>query len=868
VGERAGLQIGRYEILGVVGSGSTGTVYRAHDPHLGRHLAVKLLHASSVEVPEQAEAWSRLLREARVLARLSHPNVVAAYDVGEHEGAAFIAMEFVEGASLRDWLAQPRRQADVLRVLIAAGRGLVAAHASGVLHHDFKPANVMVSVDGRVRVIDFGLARAATAAADSASGLASFDVQVAPPGARAQELPPSAPKPSQAVTRTSGVVGTAGFVPPEHWLGGAIDHRGDQFSYAVTAFVALTGQKPYPELLDEPDPLSAPSLARTPWPRSVPPALRRIVDRGLSLRPEQRYPSLAAMVGALERFSRPSKRPASWLAFSGVFAVSVLLPGAEPQPLVGTTSCNIDEAALRGVWDASQRERVQQAFLATGKHNAAEAFALVSQRLDAFRGQWLAMRRDSCEASLVRGEQPERVMVLRAACLDRALQGTKAFVGALVEVDAASMNRVADASPTSPAACADSAVLLGSADQLPADPAIRAVIDEVEVGLAVNQALIAAGRRSEALEQAPRIRELARTTQHPRTLARATAQLGRAILSAATTKEQRKAGEDISNESMRLAALAGDERLAAETASYLFHHVAYLQTRVQEGETMFPAVDALVRQAGNPPLPRVRLAIGQSTLFIRHNRLEAAADVLKDAIRLCEENPGDEFQRHVHSAAAELGFVYAYLGRFAEAEAMGKRGLDGMRRQVGAHHPRMLNAFGNLATLQAKAGHRELALETMVEYRALAASMPPDEPQLKYVPLCESRVWRITGDCARAIPLQREALAKFSAADGPDHPLTTNVMGELGQCLVATDQIPEAISFLERVLANRRDSRDAAVPDAAFALAQALWRVPAQRRRALSLAGEAGSLWRADGSITQADEAALWLAARSSAKGL
>jgi tetratricopeptide (TPR) repeat protein/predicted Ser/Thr protein kinase len=850
----AGSHIDRYEIHAVVGSGGGGTVYRARDGRLGRDVSLKLLHAASPDMSRQAEARGRLFREAQALARLSHPNVVAAYDVGTHEGALFITMEFIEGTSMRDWLAQPRRRVDVLRTLIAAGRGLVAAHESGVLHRDFKPANVMVSSDRRVRVVDFGLARPACAEALDAGSLGA---EVQPPRGAPQHS--RGPTSSHTISRTGGVVGTPGFIPPEQWRGEAIDHRSDQFSYAVTAFVALTGQLPYPEGVEPIEPRSL-SSTRTPWPRSVPRALRRIVERGLSARPEDRYPSLAAMVDALEPFASPGRR-ASRLAIGAAFAASVALSGALPTPMSRLAPCNVDDAALAGVWDANQRERMAQAFLATGKEHAGESFALISQRLDLFRSQWLAMRRDSCEATLVRREQDERVMVLRAACLDRALEGTQALVGALVKVDAANLNRVAEASPASVTGCADAASLLGTATQLPADPALRAIVDEVEVGLVVNQALVEASGGSEAVEHARRVVELARTAQHEAALAKATAQLGRATLRTATAREQRVVGETILNESLRLAALAGDDQLLARTASFLFYNIANAQTRIQDGEAIRPMVEAFVRRAGNPALPRIELLYSQNTILVRRNKVEAAAAVLEEAIRLAEANVGTEFQRLASAAAGELGHVYFYLGKFAESVASAQRGVEGMRRVFGPHHPRMLVPLANLATLRAKTGHLELALETLAEYRALTASMPPNEPRLMWLPLTESRVWRTTGHCDRAVPLQREALAKFAAAHGPDHPLTTNVMSELGVCLAETHHVEEAISFLERALVNRRDSHDDVLPDAELHLAQALWQVPAQRPRARALAEKARAFWVAEDSAIRVKEADEWLAA-------
>ncbi|HTV22910.1 MAG TPA: serine/threonine-protein kinase, partial [Polyangiaceae bacterium] len=825
----------------------------------------KLLHATSTDPRQQAEARGRLLREAQALARLSHPNVVAAYDVGTHEGALFITMEFIEGTSMRDWLAQPRHPAEVLRVLIAAGRGLVAAHASAVLHRDFKPANVMVSSDGRVRIVDFGLAQASNQAT-TAPPPAEHDGRRRPttrqpwPGTGTRPVPAFAAASSpDTITRTASLAGTPGYMPPEQWLGGTLDHRMDQFGYAVTAFVALTGQKPYPDVL-EPSLLPALSRARTPWPRSVPRALRRIVERGLSPSPEQRYPSMAAMVNALERFSSAKKRGGARLALGAALGACVALTGAIPNALSSDTFCKVDDAPLRGVWDPVQRVRVEQAFLASGNKNAGEAFHLVSQRLDLFRDQWLEMRRDSCEATLVRARQPERVMVLRATCLDRALEGTKAMVEALAKVDAASMNRSAGAATPSLAGCEDTAALLGSADQLPADPALRARIDEVEVGLVVNQALVEA-RGPEAVEHAQHILELARATGHVAAEAKATAQLGRARLRVATNREQRAAGEALLNDSLRLAALAGDVQLSARSASFLFYSIANADTRVLEGDAMLPLVEAAVARAGNPPLPLIEFLYSQNTALVRRNKVDEASALLEQTIRLAEANVGTEFQRLAAAASGELGHVYAHMKRFADAEASGRRSVDGMRRLFGSHHPQMMTPLANLAVLQSRAQHLDLALETMAEYRALADSLPPDEPRRVWVPLMESRIWFNTGHCDRAVPLQREALARFTASRGPDHALTTNVMSELGQCLAAIDQIPEGLSWLERTVANRRAASDDALPDAQLALAKALWKVPAKRVQARATAEEARAYWVAEGSPIRIEEADEWLGA-------
>jgi serine/threonine protein kinase len=278
--EHGPLTIDRYRILGCVGQGGMGIVYAARDERLGRTIALKLLR------PELGRTGTGdLAREAQSLAKLSHPNVVAVFDVGEHAGQLFVAMEYVEGQSLRRWLETPRPLTAVLEVFIAAGEGLAAAHRAGMVHRDFKPDNVLVGVDGRPRILDFGLARA-------------HDQQ--------RELHPPAFADNAHATATSlsrhGVVlGTPAYMAPEQHLGERADARSDQFGFCVALYQALYRSLPFAT-----DDLRALSLAivsgkLTPPPviPSVPDRLRRLVIRGLRVDPELRYRDMDALLSEL-----------------------------------------------------------------------------------------------------------------------------------------------------------------------------------------------------------------------------------------------------------------------------------------------------------------------------------------------------------------------------------------------------------------------------------------------------------------------------------------------------------------------------------------------------------------------------------------
>jgi hypothetical protein len=264
-----GTRIGELVILGQLGAGATSTVYAARDLALGRSVAVKRLVGGPG--PWNSSDRQRIRAEARALAGLSHPNVVQLHELREHHGELLLVMEHVHGAPLGAWLRSATRSPEdwrpTLAALLQAGRGLAAAHAIGLVHGDFKPDNVLVGDDGRVRVVDFGLARLVAGAPEARHPLA----------------------------------GTPAFMAPEQFAGQPGDARSDQFSYCVTVYTCLFGQPPFPAanlpaLIDR---LAAPPAP--PPPHSLPPALVAAMLRGLARDPAVRWPTMDALLAALER---------------------------------------------------------------------------------------------------------------------------------------------------------------------------------------------------------------------------------------------------------------------------------------------------------------------------------------------------------------------------------------------------------------------------------------------------------------------------------------------------------------------------------------------------------------------------------------
>jgi predicted Ser/Thr protein kinase len=286
--------VGRYQIETRRGAGGMGVVYEAWDPELERRVAVKLLHP---EVSRDDKARARMLREARALARLSDPNVIQVYDVGTTQEQVFVAMELVDGNTLGDWMNEgPHEYSAVLERFVAAGRGLLAAHETGLVHRDFKPDNVLLGDDGRVRVLDFGLARAAPELDAAATG--TRPISLTDNGALG-EVSPSL---KAALTQTGALVGTPLYMSPEQFEGRPADALSDQYSFCVSLYQGLYGQRPFKvdSIAALVRNVVAGKIQPPPVDTTVPAAIEKVLRRGMALDPAQRFPSMAELIVALE----------------------------------------------------------------------------------------------------------------------------------------------------------------------------------------------------------------------------------------------------------------------------------------------------------------------------------------------------------------------------------------------------------------------------------------------------------------------------------------------------------------------------------------------------------------------------------------
>ncbi len=407
--------IGRFEVLEFVGAGGMGAVYLARDPSLGRSVAIKLLHSGHALGGDSTE-HERLLREAHALAALSHPNVVQLHEVGAHEGRVFLAMEYVEGAQLRQWQSDPARTwREILRVYLQAAEGLIAAHAAGIVHRDFKPSNVIVGREGRVRVADFGLARAQEEAPQARPG------QSAPP-------PPAASSLDESLTQSGAILGTPAYMAPEQLAGAPLDTRADQWSFCVSLWEALYGVRPYGSgAFKVGAATTRPLIGRARGPR----ALRATLQRGLCVAPGDRWPTMRALCERLSQFSHVSSRRGAFVMMGGVSV------GGLVALLNGQDQCPPPVAAFAEVWDEAVRADLSAVL--------SDERVVISQggterllgELDRFRVEWLTTHMEVCRATVVDEVRPESYRASASACLDLGLVRVRTAVDLLREGDAA-----------------------------------------------------------------------------------------------------------------------------------------------------------------------------------------------------------------------------------------------------------------------------------------------------------------------------------------------------------------------------------------------------------------------------------------------
>jgi len=659
-----GAAVGRFVVLYRVGSGGMGVVYAAYDPELDRKVALKLLRRAAAD--EAARQRQRL--EAKSMARLSHPNVVTVYDVGEHDGHTYIAMEFVEGANLDDWLRldPDRPWQEALALFLEAGRGLAAAHEAGLVHNDFKPGNVLITGDGRALVSDFGLAAMEAREAGD------------------DEAP--------------AVGGTPAYMAPERRAGAPADARSDQFSFCVALYRALYRRPP-----SSPGPDDG-ALAR-PAGTGVPRWLHRALARGLSTDPAARFASIADLLAAIDLARRRRRRG---LAVAAALPVAALLIGYQASRMVRPSPCPLATDRLEAVWGPDQRDALRSALTAADPRLGAATFERVAAALDDYGGRWLAMRRDVCEATHVRGEQSEALLDARMVCLDARLDEIRGVTRVLADASPEDVEGAVTlvGALTHLGRCAD-VLTLSAIVPMPADPGVRAEIERLRAWLEEAGLRVKFGQAVD-LDEVRAAMEKARVLGYAPLESKALGLEG--LIHKSQPLDPRMAMVRF-EEALRAAVASRDLVLQAQLYAHLVETAALEVGDPELARKWAGYAEASLRALGpGQEYTKGQLEMTFGNLAWMEGRYDDAYRFLKAAVASQEAAWGVD-SIYVNRALHDLAIVAAELPEHqAEAVPLLRRVVRLIETQLGDRHPYLIPTLGNLAGLVAIEGDLHAAL--------------------------------------------------------------------------------------------------------------------------------------------------------------
>jgi tetratricopeptide (TPR) repeat protein/tRNA A-37 threonylcarbamoyl transferase component Bud32 len=761
-----GALVGRYIILARLGAGAMGVVHAAYDPELDRKVALKLLRDK--RYGERGRA--RLLREAQALARLSHPNVVAIYDVGIHDDQVWIAMEFVAGWTLGAWLEQRERPwRELLGVMLQAGRGLAAAHEKGLVHRDFKPDNVMIGDDGRVRVMDFGLARAPLSKEHSGP-LIEPSIEALIDGTM---LSPSGVE----LTAAGSLMGTPRYMAPELYAGEQADARSDQFSFCVTLWESVYRQRAFEgeSLIALSASITEGRLGEPPRRSGVPSWLRRVIERGLRVDPDQRWPGMTPLLAALE--PKRTRRRGWVVALTGLLALTAGGYGAQQLRRVHQIeACEAEGRTIREqTWNDAARARIGDTLTATGLDYAEEVRPRVFERVEAYVDEWERGRVQICREAKIDEVLAPDMHELAVECFE---EGRNTLDELLVifaaEADRKLLTRAVSSVASLPrlARCHDRAWLARRV-RSPRDLATRDAVRELRRRLDRVGAMQVASKFDEGLREAEVIVDEAEALGWQPLVAEAHFAVGTLLGNVGRHED----AVSVLEQALYEATSSGHDELAASAAEALVFRLGSSLARHEEGLRYADLAKAFITRAG----------------------LEGQ---LLDG-----------------KLSSHVGAVRHRQGEYAEALAAYTRAMEIFIRVLGPDHPELARLHANIGVVHYTQGAYDEALEAY----ARAEALEQEVFGLKHPSL--ARTWSnigvvhyVEGRYDQALIYYQRALAVMEAALGPEHVDLAILLNNVGMTHYVRGEDEEALSYYERALEIRERSLGPDHPDVADSL--------------------------------------------------
>jgi hypothetical protein len=780
-----------------------GLVLSAYDPELDRKVAIKLIRPEA----DDHEARARLLREAHAMARVSHPSILPIFDVGVHEGRVFLAMEHVQGGSLREWLEAERRPwQDVRDAFVAAGGGLAEAHAAGLVHRDFKPDNVLMDDNGRVFVADFGLARRLQ---DEVTEVEESQPSAVFGGALATPL-----------TVAGSLLGTPLYMSPEQLRGKPADAKSDQFSYCVAMWEALAGRRPFPgdNLVDiaanikaqrivrpsssrEGEDEFVPTGAKEPSGR-VPAWIWPLLERGLASDPNARWPALGDLLVALS--GQQVRRRRRRIAFgAGALGLAGIAGGLVVQDRRELARCEeLGEEVTANVWSAAAQREAQAAFAATETAFATESWRRVGSRLDRFAGDWHKSRAELCVGQLRHSGVPGHLTTRSERCLDGALQQLAGLVEVLSSADSqviAAAEVAALGLPT-PSWCLEPEYL----ETLPSRESDQPQERELWSAIARAKGLQQGGRYESAREQVDDVfAKLGERGRRDSSLGAATLlQVGQ--LEAATGKLTDAV--DVLRDAYLTAGRHSEDRIAAAAATAVTVHLAELRTDLDLADFWAEQADMWTsRLATHGDELMFRLLDAKGQLALARGDYDSAKD--HDEARLAIADRAQPVRNDWRAdALVSLVNVLSLQGESTAAAGVADEAVSAVELAFGVGHPDVVAALGMRANTMMRQGDLEgAAKEFNRSLDVLRGAGQEAGRKAAMVNLNLSAAYLGLGrmdDAREAVSAGIEIASKL---EGKDSYLLARAQEQAGNIEFAAGDLDAGLTLLRESLQSQRD---------------------------------------------------------------
>ena len=759
----------RYRMQSVLGRGGMGTVYLARDITLDRDVAVKVHRSGS--------AKDRLQREAVVMAQLAHPNVVNVFEVGSVDEWPFVAMEYVRGATLREWLKTPRKWQAIVGLLLETGAGLAAAHAAGLVHRDFKPENVLVGTDGRPRVSDFGLARV------------DRDPGVAP------SLAASATSLDVAITIEGTVLGTPAYMAPEQFEGAAVDARADQFAFAVVAWEALFGQRPF-----EGATLAAVQLAikehafARPAAAQVPERVRKVVERGLAAAPGDRYADMATFLDALRRAAAPrTTRVLGIAALATAAIVAIAIPaGGKIAERRHVAACDAEADEIRGVFGPTAQTIMFSRFAAARRPAAGEKFERTARVLDRQVKTLVDHSSAACR---------DRAPQVRRACLAERVADFRGTIAAFERADVTLVMRGPDAAWGSfdPSPC----------DDLTANRGVRSQpTPEQRQSFAQARRASALGKYADGVALVAPIVDQARARGDKALELEALLELGQLRVHI----DQPEAVAPLFHQAAAIAETLGHDMQSITALASLIDLAKEARDFVGAHRDIELARGKLARMGGpNTSIEGKLLLLEAKVLASEYKKTEAEA-TLRKGIATLEPTMGSDHPV-IGNAYGMLSQLLQENGKAQESVVAIRHAMQILESALGPNHPTVAGTRMTLGVALIDLDQLDEARTLLLEAdKVFVKTFGPGHPVRTGIIGRLARIDRSQGHLDKALAEFRDTLARASATEGPDSLIVAGTHMDIAVTLAQMARFEEALAEAQQGLAITEAAQPADLP--------------------------------------------------------